>query len=198
MSLTSEKIWSWLASICVILMLVLFSYTIYCVVDNMRLRNSQKGIVQSIQVDIKIDDNREMATKCGAATLFFGLLSGFFHYKMKSKKKEGAGIKVELERDSQVAVANVAVEQSPEAETVKDQRSEGLKELENASVETNDIGRPKEEAAETFEERTKASKSDDNVPKESRDQDQDQRPRSKQSRCVYEVYGVLGHQKISG
>jgi hypothetical protein len=130
----------------------------------MRLRNSQKGIVQSIQVDIKIDDNREMATKCGAATLFFGLLSGFFYYKMMSKKKEGAGIKVELERDSQVAVANVAVEQSPEAETVKDQRSEGLKELEKSSVETNDISHQKEESAETFEERTNASRSDDNKP----------------------------------
>ena len=164
LSLTSEKDWSWLASICVILTLVLFSYTIYCVVDNMRLRNSQKGIVQSIQVDIKIDDNREMATKCGAATLFFGLLSGFFYYKMMSKKKEGAGIKVELERDSQVAVANVAVEQSPEAETVKDQRSEGLKELEKSSVEINDISHQKEESAETFEERTEACKSDDNKP----------------------------------
>lgn len=74
---------------------------------------------------------------------------------------------VHIEATSQVA------EQSPEAETVKDQRSEGLKEREKASVETNDIGRPKEEAAETFEERTKASKSDDNVPKESRDQDQE-------------------------
>lgn len=219
LSLTTERIWSWLASICVILTLVLFSYTIYCVVDNVRLKNRQKGIVQSIQDDIKIDDNTKMVTKCGAGALFFGLLSGFFYYETQRKKKERAGIKEELKRDSrvvlqstegslvseetheaqkeelslsnettvnqavaihihtestsQVAVANVAVEQSPEAETVKDQRSEGLKELEKASVETNDIGRPKEEAAETFEERTKASKSDDNVPKESRDQDQE-------------------------
>lgn len=210
LSLTTERIWSWLASICVILTLVLFSYTIYCVVDNVRLKNRQKGIVQSIQDDIKIDDNTKMATKCGAGALFFGLLSGFFYYETQRKKKERAGIKEELKRDSrvvlqstegslvsektheaqkeelslsnettvnqavaihihtestsQVAVANVAVEQSPEAETVKDQQSEGLKELGKASAETNDIGCPKEETAEPFEERTKASKSDDNKP----------------------------------
>ena len=166
------------------------------------LEKPSKGIVQSIQDDIKIDDNTKMATKCGAGALFFGLLSGFFYFETQRKKKERAGIKEELKRDSrvvlqstegslvseetheaqkeelslsnettvnqavaihihtestsQVAVANVAVEQSPEAESVKDQQSEGLKELGKASAETNDIGCPKEETAEPFEERTKA------------------------------------------
>ena len=201
-SLSSEKNWLWLASICVILTFVLFSYTIYCIADNMRLRNSQKGIVQSIQVDIKIDDNREMATKSGAGALFFGLLSGFFYFKTIRKKKE------ELKRDSQVvlqskegtlvgeetheaqkeelyianettvnqalarhihtesmsqvAVANVAVEQSPDKGSMKDQREEELKDLEKtpAPAETNDVGHQNKEAEESFEGGTQVLKTE--------------------------------------
>lgn len=210
LSLSAERIWSWLASIGVILTIVLFSYTVYCVAGNLYLRHKQKGIVQSIQYDMKIDDNRERATKTGAGTLFFGLISVFFYYEAQRKKKERAGIKevqgrdssvllqsteesivseatheaqkeeqslvsettvnqavaihIHTESTSQVAVANIAVEQSPEAETVKNQRREGLKEPEKAPAETNNIGLQKEKTAETVEERTEASQSDDNKP----------------------------------
>lgn len=77
---------------------------------------------------------------------------------------QAVAVHVHTEATSQVTVENIAVEQSPEVETVKDQRNEGLKELEKASAETNDSDHQKEEATETFEERTKASKSDDNKP----------------------------------
>ena len=163
---------SWLASMCVILTIGLFSYTVYCIGDNLYLRHKQKGIVQSIHYDIKIDDNGKRAAKTGVGTLFFGLLSGFFYYETQRKKKERAGIKEKQERDSpvllqsaekslvsektqeaqkkemslanettvnqavaihihnestsQVAVANIAVEQSPipDVETTKGQREE--------------------------------------------------------------------------
>lgn len=77
---------------------------------------------------------------------------------------QAVAIDIHTESTSQVAVANIAVEQSPETETVNNQRSERMKELEKAPAETNDIGHQKEEISETFEERTKACKSDDNKP----------------------------------
>ena len=111
-NLTTEKIMSWLASICVILTIGLISYTVYCIGDNLYLRHKQKGIVQSIQYDMRIDDNSERAKITGMGTLFFGLLSGFLYYKKRRSQKDRAGVKGKLE--IQPPVLNMAKDESSE------------------------------------------------------------------------------------